>query len=191
MPTKLFTELPEEKRARIEKAALEEFAAKRFDSASTNTIVKNSNISKGSLFKYFENKEDLYFYLIDTAAAKMAQETAAKVKELPSDVFERIKAYSELEISYYLAHPSEGKLMTNFAAERDNEIAEKIAARYGDSSRNMYERLIEGTGLSRQKSDVLRWVLEGFNKEFLESGGDGKAYMESLDEYIEILRKVL
>ena len=38
---------------------------------------------------------------------------------------------------------------------------------------------------------MLRWVLEGFNKEFLESGGDGKAYMESLDEYIEILRKVL
>ncbi|MBR6959737.1 MAG: TetR/AcrR family transcriptional regulator, partial [Clostridiales bacterium] len=110
MPTKLFNELPEEKRQRITQAALEEFAANRFDNASTNTIVKNCDISKGSLFKYFENKEDLYFYLVDTVAAKMAQETEDKVKDLPKDVYERIAAYSSLEISYYLEHPTEGKL---------------------------------------------------------------------------------
>ncbi len=111
MPTKLFTELPEEKRARIEKAALEEFAANRFDNASTNTIVKNCDISKGSLFKYFENKEDLYFYLVDTVAAKMAKETEDKVKDLPKDVYERIAAYSSLEISYYLEHQRRGSFL--------------------------------------------------------------------------------
>ncbi len=50
---------------------------------------------------------------------------------------------------------------------------------------------MEGTGIDKNKSDILKWVLQGFNKEFLKSGGDGKAYMESLTKYIEILREVL
>lgn len=191
MPTKLFNELPEEKKQRITQAALEEFAANRFDNASTNTIVKNCDISKGSLFKYFENKEDLYFYLVDTVAAKMAQETEDKVKDLPKDVYERIAAYSSLEISYYLEHPYEGKLLTNLASECDNDIAEKIEARYGDASNASYEKLMEETGLDKNKSDILKWVLQGFNKEFLKSGGDGSDYMESLTKYIEILREAL
>ena len=168
MPTKLFNELPEDKKQRITQAALEEFAANRFDNASTNTIVKNCDISKGSLFKYFENKEDLYFYLVDTVAAKMAQETEGKIKDLPEDVFERIAAYSAIEISYYTEHPAEGKLLMNLASERDNNIAEKIEARYGCASKASYEKLMEGTGLDKNRSDILKWVLEGFNKEFLE-----------------------
>lgn len=188
MPTKLFNELPEEKKQRITQAALEEFAANRFDNASTNTIVKNCDISKGSLFKYFENKEDLYFYLVDTVAAKMAQETEGKIKDLPEDVFERIAAYSAIEISYYTEHPAEGKLLMNLASERDNNISDKIASRYGDRSRDIYGQLIEGTGLDKSRSDILKWVLEGFNKEFLEKGG-GRDYMESLAPYLEILRK--
>lgn len=188
MPTKLFNELPEDKKQRITQAALEEFAANRFDDASTNTIVKNCGISKGSLFKYFESKEDLYFYLTDTVAAKMAQETEGMIKDLPEDVFERIAAYSAIEISYYTEHPAEGKLLINLASERDNNIAEKIEARYGDRSQDIYGQLIEGTGLDKSRSDILKWVLECFNKEFLEKGG-GSDYMESLAPYLEILRK--
>ena len=171
MPTKLFNELPEDKKQRITQAALEEFAANRFDNASTNTIVKNCDISKGSLFKYFENKE-----------------TEGKIKDLPEDVFERIAAYSAIEISYYTEHPAEGKLLMNLASERDNNIAEKIEARYGCASKASYEKLMEGTGLDKNRSDILKWVLEGFNKEFLEKGG-GSDYMESLAPYLEILRK--
>ena len=51
--------------------------------------------------------------------------------------------------------------------------------------------VMEGTGIDKNKSDILKWVLQGFNKEFLKSGGDGSDYMESLTKYIEILREVL
>ena len=99
MPTSVFLELSEEKKERIISGALDEFAANRFDNASTNTIVKKAGISKGSLFKYFENKEDLYFYLIDTVTAKMSADMADAVTTLPEDVYECIIAYSSLEIS--------------------------------------------------------------------------------------------
>ena len=56
MPTKIFTELDEKKQERIIDAALKEFAEYGYENASTNRIVKTCGVSKGSLFKYFENK---------------------------------------------------------------------------------------------------------------------------------------
>ena len=56
MPMKLFTELDSEKQERILDAALKEFAEYGYENGSTNRIVKNCGISKGSLFTYFENK---------------------------------------------------------------------------------------------------------------------------------------
>ena len=191
MPTKVFTELDDAKKQRVIDAALNEFAANRFDNASTNTIVKNAGISKGSLFKYFENKEDLYFYLIDTVSAKMTAEMADAVAALPEDVCERIIAYSSLEISYYLEYPEEGRLLTNLASEKDNDIAEKIAKRYGEVSKASYENLMHGTGLDKNKTDILKWVLEGFNKDFLTTGGTGEEYVTKLKSYLDELRKGL
>ena len=191
MPTSVFLELPEDKKERIISAALDEFAANRFDNASTNTIVKNAGISKGSLFKYFENKEDLYFYLIDTVTVQMSAEMADAVTTLPEDVYERIIAYSSLEITYYLKRPAEGKLLTNFASERDNEIAKKIAQRYGEVSKDSYEKLMEGTGLDKDKTAILKWVLEGFNRDFLNRGGTAEEYVKELKMYLNMLRKGL
>lgn len=44
----------------IIKVALLEFAKNGFHKASTNKIAKASNISKGSLFKYFKTKKELF-----------------------------------------------------------------------------------------------------------------------------------
>ena len=191
MPTSVFLELDEEKRSRIITAALNEFADKSFGLASTNTIVKSCGISKGSLFKYFESKEDLYFYLIDVVSARMAQDMADKISDLPTDIYERVIAYSSLEISYYIEHPSEGKLLTNLAAEHNSEIAQKIRERYGDTVRTSYEQLLQGTGIDKKRADILRWVLEGFNRDFLECGGSADEYVKSLTEYMDLVRGIL
>ena len=60
-----FEKLDEEKRQNILRAALNIFAVKGYKDASTNKIVKEAGISKGTLFYYFKNKEGLYHYLID------------------------------------------------------------------------------------------------------------------------------
>ena len=59
MPKKVFNELEKEKQDRIIEAAIKEFAEYGYENGSTNRIVKECGISKGSLFKYFENKEDI------------------------------------------------------------------------------------------------------------------------------------
>ena len=63
-----FFSLKPEKRERIINAALKEFAKNGYDKASTNEIVKESGISKGSLFNYFISKKELYLFLLDYAS---------------------------------------------------------------------------------------------------------------------------
>jgi Transcriptional regulator len=60
-----FEKLDEEKRLNILRSALSVFADKGYQDASTNKIVEGADISKGTLFYYFKNKEGLYYYLID------------------------------------------------------------------------------------------------------------------------------
>lgn len=64
MPKQTFLNLPEEKRKVIINAAIEEFAEYGLENASTNRIVANSGISKGSFYQYFEDKQDVFMHLL-------------------------------------------------------------------------------------------------------------------------------
>jgi AcrR family transcriptional regulator len=67
--TELFDRIPEEKRNRILQASIYEFANCGYENANTNDIAKKANISVGSLYKYFENKEDLFLSTVKQGAA--------------------------------------------------------------------------------------------------------------------------
>jgi AcrR family transcriptional regulator len=64
MPKQTFHNLPEEKREKIVNAAIEEFAEYGLENASTNRIVSNSGIAKGSFYQYFEDKKDIFMHLL-------------------------------------------------------------------------------------------------------------------------------
>ena len=70
MPKQTFFNLPEEKRETIINAAVEEFAEYGLENASTNRIVKNSGIAKGSFYQYFEDKQDVFMHLLSVVEHK-------------------------------------------------------------------------------------------------------------------------
>ncbi|NJN32154.1 MAG: TetR/AcrR family transcriptional regulator [Synechococcales cyanobacterium RM1_1_8] len=80
MPSPTFFNLPDPKRQRIVELAIAEFASHDYDSASITMLVKQAKIAKGSLYQYFEDKKDLYLYLVDLAA----QQKLAFFKEAES-----------------------------------------------------------------------------------------------------------
>ena len=67
MPKTTFFNLPEDKRRQILDLAIEEFAAHDYKNASISNIVARAGIAKGSLYQYFDDKRDLYLYLIQLA----------------------------------------------------------------------------------------------------------------------------
>ena len=70
MPTKTYHNLPEEKRLKVEKAAIAEFAANPLQSASINAIVSEAGIAKGSFYQYFENINDLHAHILSIISKK-------------------------------------------------------------------------------------------------------------------------
>lgn len=70
MPTETFFNLPEEKKQRIIEAAIDEFSRYSFHKARVTAIADNAGIAKGSFYQYFEDKKDLYKYLMETIAKK-------------------------------------------------------------------------------------------------------------------------
>lgn len=65
MPKQTFLNLPKEKADAILNAAIVEFSRTSYAEASINKIIQMSKIPRGSFYMYFENKEELYNYLLD------------------------------------------------------------------------------------------------------------------------------
>ena len=68
MPKKTFFNLKEEKRNLIILESKKEFANFGYYNAKIQRISNNSNISVGSFYQYFEDLDDLFFYLVDLLA---------------------------------------------------------------------------------------------------------------------------
>lgn len=63
MPRPRFHKLLPGQQAAILRAALDEFAAHGFSAASLNRIIDAAGISKGSMYYYFDDKEELYAHV--------------------------------------------------------------------------------------------------------------------------------
>ena len=65
MPRELFNSLSQEKKNRIFAAAKIEFIRHPYDEVSINRVIRTARISRGSFYLYFENKQDLYFFVLN------------------------------------------------------------------------------------------------------------------------------
>jgi AcrR family transcriptional regulator len=106
MPKQTFLNLPEEKRRTIMNAAIEEFAEYGLENASTNRIVKNSGIAKGSFYQYFEDKQDVFMHMLELIEQ---QEMEMFKNEHPPDhnmdVFHYYRWMVKKGMEFGLAHP--------------------------------------------------------------------------------------
>jgi AcrR family transcriptional regulator len=106
MPKQTFLNLPEEKRETIMNAAIEEFAEYGLENASTNRIVKNSGIAKGSFYQYFEDKQDVFTHML--AEVEQQEMEFFKDKHPPSnnmDTFHYFRWMVKTSMEFGLAHP--------------------------------------------------------------------------------------
>ena len=65
MPSDTFLRLNDEKKKKLIDASFKEFSLYNFNDVSINRIIKEAGISRGSFYMYFEDKKDLYFYLLE------------------------------------------------------------------------------------------------------------------------------
>jgi AcrR family transcriptional regulator len=72
----------EEMRARICDAALKKFAEKGFSGTKVSAIAKEAGVSVGNIYRYYMNKEDLFYTLITPAFVKKCKSLIAQKIEM-------------------------------------------------------------------------------------------------------------
>ena len=72
MPLPRFQNLDQLRKRAILTAAAEEFGERGFAAASYNRIIERAGISKGAMYYYFADKDDLIFQLGDLARERLA-----------------------------------------------------------------------------------------------------------------------
>ncbi|MEO0894780.1 MAG: TetR/AcrR family transcriptional regulator [Bacteroidota bacterium] len=120
MPQYTFLNLAPEKRKRIIEISLEEFAHHDFESASVSRIVKKIGVAKGSFYRYFRNKLDLYTYLVDTTT-KLRLDTVEELFQQTEGFFDLLTQDFYMRIKFDIEYPLHGKFLYNIMQERHSK----------------------------------------------------------------------
>lgn len=88
MPTQTFFNLQQEKKTKILEASKKEFSKYSFYDASINRIIKDAGIARGSFYQYFENKEDLFIYILDQYKNSMLDWMSKNLDGEKYDIFQ-------------------------------------------------------------------------------------------------------
>lgn len=93
MPSKTYLNLSDAKKQKLIQAAKKEFSRVLLSDASINRIIKDADISRGSFYMYFENKEELYAYLLSEHRINGLKILIERLTRSKGDI---VKAYQDL-----------------------------------------------------------------------------------------------
>ncbi|MEI2465732.1 TetR/AcrR family transcriptional regulator [Niallia taxi] len=87
MPKQTFFHLAPDKQDTLILAAKEEFSRVPLHEASIANIIKSAGIPRGSFYQYFDDKEDLYFYLLSETSKKNTEKFLLILQKNNGDLF--------------------------------------------------------------------------------------------------------
>ena len=102
LPKKTFFNLSDGKRQRLMSAAYDEFSKMPLEEVSINVIIQQSDISRGSFYQYFEDKEDLYFYCLDLLKKDQNEGISNCFVQANGDVIEGLRLTFKFLYHYYV-----------------------------------------------------------------------------------------
>jgi AcrR family transcriptional regulator len=157
MPKETFSNLNPEKREQFLDEAFREFAEHGYHSASVSRIVSNLDIAKGSLYQYFEDKRDLYFYLLELATQRQFDFIRERVgdAEAAGDFFDLPRAIILAASEFNFRYPPQGLLIVNSLQERDVPELGSLAREIGNRSLQLLEGYVRaGIAKGTVRNDV-------------------------------------
>ena len=118
--------LNEKKREAIIQAAIQEFYEKGFDGSSMDTVSKQANVSKATVYNHFKNKEELFLALATILKERLEQSFQYTYnKDKPIE--EQLYALAKKEMTFLGFHENIKliQIMTVVMIQK-NEIGQKL-----------------------------------------------------------------
>lgn len=110
MPSSTFLNLPAPKKARVEQALLDEFSRAPLSQAQVSNIVAQAQIARGAFYRYFDDLNDAYRYLLCQALRDLHHDLPSStpgnmVKEnQQADNLEKLKLSAYQQAQAFVEH---------------------------------------------------------------------------------------
>jgi AcrR family transcriptional regulator len=118
---KTYNNLVPERQEEIMAVCLEEFALHEYQAASLSNIVNRLGLAKGSFYRYFENKQSLYFFLLDYCTEIRLKHDQLNIDGSISDFFELMVQHFMAKIRFDQQYPLHSAFLYNVMQEKNND----------------------------------------------------------------------
>ncbi|WP_026477448.1 TetR/AcrR family transcriptional regulator [Alkaliphilus transvaalensis] len=144
MPKNTYFNLQENKRNLILEVSIDEFSRQGYENASISNIVKNAGIAKGSFYQYFEDKKDLFKYIIEVASIKKVSYLGeSQIKASSLDFFELLRVLYRVALQFLRENPKLALISDDFAKNTDREFKEEILGVGIEKSNEFLKELLQ------------------------------------------------
>jgi AcrR family transcriptional regulator len=137
----IFRKIPEEKQNKIIDAALNEFAQYGYSEANINKIAERAGVSVGSLYKYFNDKQNLYQIIVNLSADTLS-EVLGQIIDSNENLFLIIEKIIRAIQEYGRIHQNMFKLYNEMTSENNSELTWKSAVSVEGVTADLYASLI-------------------------------------------------
>lgn len=128
---------------RILEAALEEFATRGYEAASTNLIASKAGVAKGLVFHHFGSKEGLLEALFDRELERVDAIVFAP-SEGATELFERLHQLTMRKLELAAQHHLTAEFMNVALTEAPPSLRPKLLARQAQLLKTAWPRVLEG-----------------------------------------------
>lgn len=155
MPTATFFNLPEAKRERFIERAIEEFSERSFHRASLSRMVARAGIAKGSVYQYFDDKLDLYRWLLteEVPRRKLAA-MQLEVAVAPPSTLRGFLHHAVLSgVRFMLSNPRLSQMASAVGMPTDDPKLQALYAEVLEAGQRSFTRMLEGMVAAGQLRD--------------------------------------
>ena len=154
MPSDTFLRLNDEKKKKLVDASFKEFSLNNFNDASINRIIKEAGISRGSFYMYFEDKKDLYFYLLEQYGEILSNNMKKDLIKNKGDLFKMFQ--DNIEESY---NSFKNNNINFFKKSLENvTIMEESKRTFGFRDKRLLKELIPNINLELLNDNARRHI---------------------------------
>ncbi len=156
MPKETFNVISEDKRQRIYISAAKIFARDGYAKANTSEIAKDADISKGSLYDYFENKEDLYL-TVSTHAISESRKNIDSIIDQSKNFFDQLKAIFLQGLKFVIENREYAQLYANISTSGMEDFAKKLTLKVEKHTADYYKDALKkgiDDGIIRPDIDI-------------------------------------
>ncbi|MCY1713296.1 TetR/AcrR family transcriptional regulator [Caproiciproducens galactitolivorans] len=150
-------------RQRILEASLREFSAKGYDGASLNTVCTKNDISKGIIYHYFKDKDEIYLFCVQECFEKLTSYITDAIKGMAGSVEQRLRGYFDARLRFFAENPLYLGIFTDAALNpHDSLLGDITEARkaFDELNISVLTGLLESTTL--RKGVTVSAVVEDF-----------------------------